>query len=103
MKKISFLFALLALLLGVTSSLNAQTATGQITGTVKDASSAVLARAKVTITNQANGFTREAATNEEGSYSFPLLPVGNYTVTVAQAGFSTSKQSNVQLTVDKIA
>ena len=103
MRKISFLFALLALLLGVTNSLKAQTATGQITGTVKDASGAVLARAKVTIANQSNGFTREATTNEEGNYSFPLLPVGNYTVTVAQSGFSTSKQSNVQLTVDKIA
>ena len=103
MRKASFLFALLALLLGVTNSLKAQTATGQITGTVKDASGAVLARAKVTIANQSNGFTREATTNEEGNYSFPLLPVGNYTVTVAQSGFSTSKQSNVQLTVDKIA
>ena len=52
MRKISFLVALLALLLGVTSSLKAQTATGQITGTVKDASGAVLARAKVTVTNK---------------------------------------------------
>ncbi len=102
MRKRSFLFALLVLLFGVASSPRAQTATGQITGTVKDASGAILARAKVTITNQANGFTREAATNEEGNYSFPLLPVGNYVVTVAQAGFSTSQQSNVQLTVDKI-
>lgn len=103
MRKVTFLFVLLALLLGATSSLRAQTATGQITGTVKDASGAVLARAKVTIANQSNGFTREATTNEEGNYSFPLLPVGNYTVTVAQTGFSTSKQSSVQLTVDKIA
>ncbi len=103
MRKISFLFALLALLLSVTSSLKAQTATGQITGTVKDASGAVLAKAKVTVTNQSNGFTREATTNDEGNYSFPLLPVGPYTVTVTQSGFSTSKQSNIQLTVDKIA
>lgn len=103
MRKAFFLFALLALLLGVTSSLKAQTATGQITGTVKDASGAVLAKAKVTVANQSNGFTREATTNDEGNYSFPLLPVGPYTVTVAQPGFSTSKQSNIQLTVDKIA
>ena len=103
MRKASFLFALLALLLGVTNSLKAQTATGQITGTVKDASGAVLAKAKVTVANQSNGFTREATTNDEGNYSFPLLPVGPYTVTVTQSGFSTSKQSNIQLTVDKIA
>lgn len=95
-------FTLLVILFGLTSMTNAQTATGQITGTVKDASTAVLARAKVTVTNQANGFTRETATNEDGSYVFPLLPVGAYTVTVEQQGFSTSKQSNIQLTVDKI-
>jgi Carboxypeptidase regulatory-like domain len=101
-KTLSFL-TLLLIIGGLTSMTNAQTATGQITGTVKDASSAVLARAKVTVTNQANGFARETATNEDGSYVFPLLPVGLYTVTVEQQGFSTSKQSNIQLTVDKIA
>ena len=103
MRKVSFLFALLALFLGVASSLKAQTATGQITGTVRDASGAVLARAKVTVTNQSTNFTRETNTSVDGTYVFPLLPVGPYTVTVAQQGFNTSKQSNVQLTVDKIA
>ena len=103
MRKVSFLFALLALFLGVASSLKAQTATGQITGTVKDASGAVLARAKVSVTNQSTNFTRETNTSDDGTYVFPLLPVGPYTVTVAQQGFNTSKQSNIQLTVDKIA
>ena len=102
MRKILRFFPLLVILCGLTGMAMAQTATGQITGTVKDASSAVLARAKVTVTNQANGFTRETVTNEDGSYVFPLLPVGAYTVTVEQQGFSTSKQSNIQLTVDKI-
>jgi hypothetical protein len=97
------LLALLALFLCLTGISRAQTATGQITGVVRDSSGAVLSGAKVTATNDATSFSRETNTSEDGTYVFPLLPVGSYTVTVAQQGFSTSKQSGVQLTVDKIA
>lgn len=103
MRKTFSFFTLLVALLGFTSLANAQTATGQITGTVKDASGAVLANAKVTVTNEATNFSRETVTNEAGTYVFPLLPVGVYSVTVTQQGFSTSKQSGIPLTVDKIA
>lgn len=102
-REVLWLGIVLALLLGAVGTAIAQTATGQITGTVHDASGAVLARAKVTATNQANGFTRETSTNEAGTYVFPLLPVGMYTVSVTQQGFSTSKQTGIPLTVDKIA
>ena len=72
---------MLALLLATVSNAKAQTATGQITGTVKDASGAILANAKVTVTNEATSFSRETSTTEgTGTYVFPLLPVGNYTV-----------------------
>ncbi len=103
MRKTLNFFTLVVILCGLTALANAQTATGQITGTVKDASGAVLANAKVTVTNEANGFTRETATTEAGTYVFPLLPVGGYTVAVSQQGFSTSKLTGIQLTVDKIA
>jgi hypothetical protein len=104
MKKSLCFFALLVFALGVMTGLvYAQTATGQITGTVKDASGAVLANAKVTVTNEATSFSRETSTTEAGTYVFPLLPVGMYTVAVTQQGFSTSKQSGIPLTVDKIA
>ncbi|MBL8205585.1 MAG: TonB-dependent receptor [Blastocatellia bacterium] len=103
MRKTFSFFTLLVALLGFTSLAQAQTATGQITGTVKDASGAVLANAKVTVTNEATNFSRETVTNEAGTYVFPLLPVGVYSVAVTQQGFSTSKQSGIPLTVDKIA
>jgi len=103
MRKTFSFFTLLVVLLGFTSLAQAQTATGQITGTVKDASGAVLANAKVTVTNEATNFSRETVTNEAGTYVFPLLPVGVYSVAVTQQGFSTSKQSGIPLTVDKIA
>ncbi|HEY4683609.1 MAG TPA: carboxypeptidase-like regulatory domain-containing protein, partial [Candidatus Acidoferrales bacterium] len=65
----------------------AQTATtGQITGAVKDPSGAVIAGAKVTLTSPA-GAEREATTDAEGHYRFPLLPPGTYQLTVEAPGF----------------
>ncbi len=93
---------LLATLLLAPGTLSAQTASGQITGSVKDPSGSVMAKVKVTVTGQDTGLTRSAATNEEGDYVVPLLPVGRYTVTAEQAGFKLAVRSDVQLTVDQI-
>src|SRR5262245_37543998 len=96
------LIALFALVSGVTGAAMAQTATGQITGVVKDANGAVLAKAKVKVSSALTGLTRETTTNEEGIYVFPLLPVGVYAVTVEQQGFGAAKKSNVSINVDQI-
>ncbi len=65
----------------------AQTATtGQITGTVKDPSGAVIAGAKVILTSPA-GEARETTTDEEGRYRFVLLAPGTYKLTVETPGF----------------
>jgi carboxypeptidase family protein len=96
------LIALFALAFGVTVTAIAQTATGQITGAVKDANGAVLAKAKVKVNNALTGFTRETITNEEGGYVFPLLPVGVYSVTVEQQGFRSARKANVTINVDQI-
>jgi hypothetical protein len=90
------------MLISVVGPAYAQTATGQITGTVKDANGAVMARVKVTVSNAATGLTREVTTNEEGNYSFPLLPVGVYSVTVEQQGFRSAKRANININVDQI-
>ena len=80
----------------------AQTATGQITGTVKDAAGAVLAKARVKVNNVSTGVARETTTNDEGGYVFPLLPVGVYAVTVEQQGFRSAKKTNISINVDQI-
>ena len=96
------LIALFALAFGATGAAMAQTATGQITGVVKDANGAVLAKAKVKVNSALTGITRETITNEEGSYVFPLLPAGVYSVTVEQQGFRAAKKANVSINVDQI-
>jgi hypothetical protein len=65
----------------------AQTETGQISGTVNDASGAVVSGAKVTVKSINTGFTREATTNSSGLYTIPSLKPDTYDVTVEATGF----------------
>ena len=67
-------------------------ATGAIGGVVQDASGAVIANAKVTITNEGTGeLLRQVVTDATGSFSATLLPVGAYTVEVNATGFPITK------------
>jgi hypothetical protein len=96
------LIAMFALVSGATWRVMAQTATGQITGAVKDANGAVLAKARVKVNSALTGLARETTTNEEGTYVFPLLPVGVYAVTVEHQGFNAAKRANISINVDQI-
>lgn len=78
--------ALLALMLACGFAM-AQTSQGTITGTVRDASGAVIAHANVTLTNEATGVARQTTTNGEGAFRADAVEPGPYTVHVAVAGF----------------
>ena len=79
--------------------LYAQVVGARITGTVTDATGAVIAGAQVTVKNTATSLTRELATNESGFYSAPNLLPGPYTVTVSAKGFKSEVRANLTLTV----
>jgi hypothetical protein len=81
---------------------NAQTATGQITGTIADSSGALVAGAKIKITNTLTGLVRETTTSDRGTYSVPLLPVGVYLVTSERQGFKLAVSSANELKVDQV-
>src|ERR1700684_1537673 len=66
--------------------------TGEITGVVTDPSGAVVAAAKVTLTDNAKGTTLTAVTNKDGIYHFQLLNPSNYTVAVRSSGFQETKK-----------
>src|SRR5262249_37579996 len=103
MKRVSAMLIVLFVALSLAAGqVMAQTATGQITGTVRDANGAVLAKAKVRVDNASTGLARETTTTDEGGYVFPLLPVGVYAVTVEQQGFRSTKKSNISINVDQI-
>jgi hypothetical protein len=65
------------------------TALATITGKIEDATGAVVANAPVTIKNLDNGQVYTAASSETGNYTISQLPIGDYDLTVAVAGFKT--------------
>ncbi len=98
----SLILGLVALLLAVVPSAFAQKITGTITGTVTDASGAALPDATVTVTFTQTGATRTTTTNSDGSFSFPDLNAGVYTVTVTKTGFKKVTEKDVELHVSDI-
>ena len=65
----------------------AQQTLGAITGTVADSTGAIIPRSEVQLTNNSTGFAKTAATKDDGSFFFPDLPIGIYTLTFQQTGF----------------
>ncbi len=72
-----------------------------IFGTVTDASGAVVPGATITVSNTLTGLTRQAATNESGSYVVSQLPVGVYKVTAESQGFKAAVQEDIRVRVDE--
>jgi hypothetical protein len=81
----------------------AQQATALITGTVKDPSGAVVAGAKVTLRNSNTNIARSIPTNKDGYYSFTLVPIGAYELTVEQRGFEKYVHSGITLEINQNA
>src|SRR6266436_1857782 len=72
---------------------------GAIEGIVVDQSGAVLAGAKLTGTNDATGIHFQTTTDSNGLFTFPVLPVGTYTIEVEHPGFAKLTQKNLTLSV----
>jgi hypothetical protein len=77
----------------------AQETTGGLQGTVKDASGAVVPRARVTLTGAAMMGSKEIVTDSSGYYRFANLAPGIYAVTVKADGFKTYKQDGLAIEV----
>ena len=71
---LTFVGALLAAFVSMTATSSAQTATGQITGTVRDATGAVMAGVKVVVTNQQTGLTRQTNDRRQRRIRHPPAP-----------------------------
>ncbi len=91
------LYVIAALLALTSAGLRAQGDRGIITGTVKDASGAVVPGAQVTATHLDTNTNYKARTTAAGDFTVPELPVGNYRVRVENAGFKTHVSDNVEV------
>ena len=90
----AFLVLTVACLLPVKALAQGET-TSAIIGDVRDASSAVVAGATVTITNHETGLKRSAKTDDAGRFSFPQLKPGTYSVIVEARGFEPRQNDSV--------
>jgi hypothetical protein len=77
----------------------AQNVNGSVSGTITDASSAVLPGATVTITGIDTGVVTTTISNESGAYTFPSLQSGNYKVVASLPGFQDFVYQRVTLDV----
>src|SRR5262245_11607232 len=79
----------------------AQTVTGTLSGTVTDATGAIMTGVEVTAKNTETGLTRTAITNGEGYFLMSCLPLGAYNVTVEARGFKKITKTDVQIELNK--
>jgi hypothetical protein len=70
---------------------------GSVSGTVKDASNAVVPGATVKATNTDTGLQVHVVTNRQGFYSVPDLPVGRYNLAIQRAGFRPYHRTGVSI------
>jgi hypothetical protein len=73
----------------------AQFDSAQVSGVVQDATGGVLPGVDVTLTAVGTGLERRAVTNAAGLYTFPSVPVGEYRVAAALAGFTPVTKTGV--------
>src|SRR4051794_8208655 len=85
------------------TSLQAQSISGTILGSVQDATGAAVPGANVTIVNSETRLTRAASTDSSGDYDIPSLPPGTYNISVEMKGFKRASLSGVRLNVDQKA
>ena len=94
-----FLLALVCI--ASSASVWAQKDTGNIVGTVKDQTGAIVASAKVVVTDVERNIQLETTTNDSGEFVAGPLRVGRYTVAVEHPGFKKAVTPPVDLDVQQ--
>src|SRR5882724_6802329 len=95
------LAAILCILLG--SPARAQRLDGSLRVTVTDKSQASVEDAKVSVTSNATGVISETIASSSGTYVFPNLLVGTYTVSVEKDGFKKAINKSVVVESNQVA
>ena len=74
-----------------------------VTGTVTEASGAVLPSANVTVTNVDTKLMFKGVSNQDGIYSIPNLPIGDYTLDITHQGFKAYSVPDLHLTLHRFS
>ena len=68
---------------------------GRVTGTVRDAQGAAVPGASIKLSNPATGQERMLASDQNGEFNFPELPLGTFQLTVSKEGFRTTVVNDI--------
>jgi hypothetical protein len=74
-----------------------------VEGTVTDSSGAVIPAASITLTNNSTGVVLSGKTDSSGTYSFPALQPGLYSLEVTKESFASYKIASFNLVVGQRA
>jgi len=77
----------------------AQSGTSTVQGTVMDSTGAVVPESNVVLTSHATGVQLATKSDDAGSYSFPTVPPGLYTLEVTKPGFAGYKVTSFNVIV----
>jgi hypothetical protein len=77
----------------------AQVEQGSFVGQVTDPQGAVIAGARVKLTNTGTNIVQNAVTNSTGSYVITPVPTGQYILSVSASGFATTSTSSIEVQV----
>jgi hypothetical protein len=99
-RKMQFLGVLLIALAACLACF-AQAISGDLSGTVYDASGAIVPNASVVVKNDATGVESSTTSTATGEYHFSNLPAGSYTITVTAAGFTKAQLRGVSVTLNQ--
>ena len=101
-KMCRYIFALL-LSLALFRQVDAQTNQGQIAGNIADSTGAAVPNATITAKSEESGSVYNAVSSDAGSYRFPSIQLGHYTITVTAPGFRTSQSTGVEVRVGTVS
>ena len=101
----SFRRALFSVLLTVVAgaSLWGQSTNATISGVIRDAQGAAIPTAVVTVSQAQTGLSRQVKAGDNGYYSIPNLPIGDYRVSINSSGFKTAVIPSLTLQINQNA
>jgi hypothetical protein len=99
----SYLFILTSLVLLLPTAVQGQAYFGTVSGELTDATGAVVAGAKVVLTDQQKGFRFQAISDNSGRYLFRSIPPGVYVVGVEAEGFGKTESARFKVDINENA
>lgn len=91
-RRVVSLLAVAAFIFAFASAALAQNTGGSVTGVVLDTTGAAVPNATVSLRSRATGQVLNSQSTGSGSFTFPNVPGGDYTLTVESSGFQTVTQ-----------